>query len=525
MMVASINWQENYWNNIEFTKEDIEFLYNNLLEIEAPQSIQEMAASLVDERIRVEEQDFEKKVHFDGKFYFPKDEFAIGEKLIFPALNWMKGEVSLIRDGYNPSEPPFKVLEVKLENGETRKFAANLEKHILNQPIDFKKGAPDFDAKHVLITYGAHLETKLESLLKKNPDFICFADHWFPKALLVDINLGHLNLAEAILDMSGGGPLPTKNILEQVDIKSDINPKLLEFSMNIALFQDERFDEVGPLGEIIWFLKKLEPEWVQQAPIYLRHPIVKVDINQVKDYKKMIDPEVVDELEMEEDSHERQDEIVINIIYPHWRAGTLPLSSIDNHFFPTSQETERIRFNFVDKNDGVKFPGWVVRSSRYVAGLGDWYKNQGVIPGSSIRISRARMDGEVSIKVERRRSNREWIRTALFGVDGKISLQLLKQLVTTSLNDRMSFFISDVKALDKIWEQGSYQKITLEQVIILMMRELIKLNPQGHVHLEELYAAINIIRRCPPSVLLNNMLENRFSQHLGDLYFRLNESN
>jgi len=35
-----------------------------------------------------------------------------------------------------------------------------------------------------------------------------------------------------------------------------------------------------------------------------------------------------------------------------------------------------------------------------------------------------------------------------------------------------------------------------------MVRELSKLNPQGHVHAIELYAAINVIRRCPPGPIL-----------------------
>jgi hypothetical protein len=57
-----------------------------------------------------------------------------------------------------------------------------------------------------------------------------------------------------------------------------------------------------------------------------------------------------------------------------------------------------------------------------------------------------------------------------------------------------------------------------------MMRELAKLSPQGHIHAQELYAAINVIRRCPPGPILNTLLENPWAVFLGDLYFRLDEN-
>ena len=45
--------------------------------------------------------------------------------------------------------------------------------------------------------------SKLEAGLEFNPDFVKIAGRWFPRALLIDVNTGHLNLAEAILDMIG----------------------------------------------------------------------------------------------------------------------------------------------------------------------------------------------------------------------------------------------------------------------------------------------------------------------------------
>jgi len=61
---------------------------------------------------------------------------------------------------------------------------------------------------------------------------------------------------------------------------------------------------------------------------------------------------------------------------------------------------------------------------------------------------------------------------------------------------------------------------TLEQTTRTMMTELSKLNPQGHVHAQELYAAVNLVRRCPPGPILSILADRPWSNYLGDLYFR-----
>ena len=68
-----------------------------------------------------------------------------------------------------------------------------------------------------------------------------------------------------------GKPLPTTALIEQLELSGNVNPKLIEFSMNYALQEDGRFDEVGPSGEVLWFLKRLEPQDVQQIPAPLRY--------------------------------------------------------------------------------------------------------------------------------------------------------------------------------------------------------------------------------------------------------------
>jgi hypothetical protein len=57
--------------------------------------------------------------------------------------------------------------------------------------------------------------------------------------------------------------------MEQIGAPDGVSRNLLEFSLNYALQEDGRFDEVGPAGEVLWCLKRLEPDEVQQPPAAL----------------------------------------------------------------------------------------------------------------------------------------------------------------------------------------------------------------------------------------------------------------
>jgi N12 class adenine-specific DNA methylase len=100
----------------------------------------------------------------------------------------------------------------------------------------------------------------------------------------------------------------------------------------------------------------------------------------------------------------------------------------------------------------------------------------------------------------------------------------LKQLITTAFDDHLATAIPDPEALDQVWTSGAKSRGPLENTVISMMRELAKLNPQGSVHAQDLYATVNLVRRTPPGPILSLLVDRPWSSHMGDLYFRLNEN-
>jgi len=217
-------------------------------------------------------------------------------------------------------------------------------------------------------------------------------------------------------------------------------------------------------------------------------------------------------------------DVSITLLYPHLRAGTLPLTARVQPFFPTSYEAPRIRFILVDGETGEKFPGWVVRGGSYVFGLENWYRQRELMPGSIIRVRYGKVPGEVIIQADTQRSRRDWVRTVLVGTDGGMVFAMLKQVVTAAYDERLAIMVPDMNALDQIWTQRQSKQQPFERVLVDIVRELTKLNPQKHVHASELYAAVNLLRRCPPEPILALLISRPWFVHVGDLHFRFDDS-
>lgn len=524
MGLGPFSLREDYWETFEVEGDDLEFLYNYLLDKETPLTSQELVSALAEERIRREKIVAEKQRAAKGVVYLPKETYQEGQTLVFPALSWRPGKVVNLRPGFNPDLGDFQVIQVAFSENEAREFAVGLADHALNNPSDLAEEHPDLDLATVLANHNDSLLDCLEKALNDNDDFVRIAGKWFPRTLLVDINVGHLNLAEAVLDMAGGGPLPTDALMEQVGLADVPNSKLTEFSLDLALQEDNRFDEVGPSGKVLWFLNRLEPEGVLKPHPCLRYNEIEYDRSLIDDKMLALERDLDDELSPFSGKFPHVPEAQIVINFPHWRAGTLPLGGRIRHLFPTAYEAPRVRISLVDGETGEKFPGWVVRSLKYVYGLREWYQAKGVMPGSLIRVRKGDQPGEVVVQVDSRHASREWVRTVLVGSDGGVVFVMLKQSVSTTYDERMAIAVPDPEALEQVWLGMQKDRIPFEKTVVSMVRELAKLNPQSHVHASELYAAVNTVRRCPPGPLMALLASRPWFIHVGDMHFRFDNS-
>jgi hypothetical protein len=388
------------WSRFQVLESDLEVVYNLLLEREVPLTAEEMARAVVNRRLEARREAPVTPSQVPAAGYLPAEVYPIGARLAFPALDGAAGVVVGERVGVNPDLGSFRVIEVSFgDGGATREFAAGLADHVLNR---VPEPAPAEDAEDgadgVMARHGKRIAETLDRRLGESSDIVRLAGRWFPASLLAEIHQGHLNLAEAVLDVNGGGPLPTQELLAHVDLPESFDPALARFSLDYALQQDERFDEVGPAGQVLWHLRRLEPAEVLFTPPRLEPLTAEEDRGALTPDLLALETSLDDELSPLPEPAEVPDEVVLPVLFPHWRAGSLPLSSRLRPLFPTAYEAPRIRFILVDGHSGDRFPGWVVRAPRYVFGLDAWYRRYDVPAGAWCACGAERLLGRSSSK-------------------------------------------------------------------------------------------------------------------------------
>lgn len=526
MSLAATLSTDTYWANVDVADQDIDFIINYLLEREVPLTSSEMSFALVERHLARLEKEAQNAQAPEHEIYLPEGTYKVGQKLTFPALNNSVGEVVGMREGENPQIGEFEVIEVEFEeNGKKREFAAKLDDHSLNNPPEIEAEEEALQsAESVMEHYGDVIENRLEQRLEDSEDIVRIAWKWFPRALVADINEGHLNLAEAVLDVAGGGPLPTGDMLEHVDLPSNLSPQLAEFSLNYALQEDERFDEVGPAGEILWFLRRLEPPEVQFTPPRLVYEGDSAERSRFTPELIDLERRLDDELSNLEPLEPPGDEVTISLIFPHWRIGALPLSTRLKPLFPTAYEAPRIRFMLVDGHSGESFPGWVVREEGYVFGLEEWYRQNDVPVGGLVRVRKGQEAGQVVVETLDRRMRNDWIRTVSVSEGNQVGFTMLKQPVGTAYDDLMVIGLVDKQVIDEVWMKQEKNKTPLDRTVAHLFRDLAKLTPQGAVHAQTLYAAVNVVNRQPPAAVFQELVVRPYFEHVGDLYWRFEPS-
>ena len=518
---------EQYWvRDFALGRDDLEFIHNLLLEEERPLPVDQLALAVIRYRVDREVNSLQKMLS-KGKVYRPADTHTVGEKLVFPALNFATAEVTDIRPGANPEFGEFQVVQVAFgRTGRRREFASALLKpHPLNDETDelLEGDGSMLEPDQLYARYGRHVREQLQAALNQHPDMVELFGLWFLKALVVEIGPGHLNIAEAILDISEGGPLPPARILKDLDLPAEARRELLEFSLNYALDRDERFDEVGPSGQVLWYLRRLEPPEVLAPPRRLAYRPIPYDRDLLNLNLRKLEAELDDEWSLAWHPNPAAEPVTLTLTYPHWQQGTLPLSSRIAPLFPTAFQAPRIRCLLVDGETKQELEAWVVWEGRFVYGLEAWYRNNQLPVGAYLHLSPGPEPGVILIDYERRRPQQEWIRVAR--VDGsKIIFGMQKRALGAAYDDMMTIGFSNPEALDPIWVKALEQNWSLAQIMVRLFPELAKLSPQSTVHSKTVYSAVNMVRRCPPGPIFAELVRQPCFISMGENYWRFNPS-
>ena len=513
-----------YWQEFTLTDNDIEFLHNVLLEAEEPLNTEALALALVGERVRREEVDLRAELG-KGALYQPKNRYEVGDKVLFPALDFRLGQIVTSRAGHNPEYGDFYVVTVDFgPDRRHRAFAAGLDApHKLNVDTpDLLAGGDVASPEKLLVTVAASLPASLPGLLAQTSEFASFENRWLLRDLLAEVHVGHLNIAEALIEMRGQ-PVETGVLVHELELPKEIKPEVQAFSLQSSLAADGRFDQVG-LGESRrWFLRRLEPPEALAIPEVLRYVPMPYDRDAISVELLQLEWELDDEWTEESQAgaapRANIPSTTILLTYPHLISGTLPVSSHSRSFFPTGHG-ERTMVTLIDGRWGQRFPGWVVRDGRYVAGLRPWFDEHKLPAGAFIVLERKEDPTEVVVDFRPKRMRREWARMARV-VEGRLDFELRKQAVSCEYDEQVILGVEETDAVLKLRESELYANAPLPELVFQVFADLAGLSQQGSVHAKTLYSAINVVRRLPPGPIFAALASDSRLQSIGEGSYRL----
>jgi hypothetical protein len=437
----------------------------------------------------------------------------VGETLVFPHLGFALGEVVDLRPGHNPEYGAFSVITVRFQgNGskagaeQERSFAAELQgphklafSDDLSWDNEFSVSADDLYAR-----FGELVEAQLQDRLETESGFWSFRGKWLPAGIGVDVHVGFLNIAEAMIDIQGQ-PLAPGAILSELDLPEEVPAPVKEFSLNRALAADKRFDDVGDASEVRWSLCRWEPPIVLSPSPRLVGKPVTYDRTGLDVTHLQLEREIDDELSqlIALPTAASADSATVLLGYPHWRGGTLPFTERTQFFFPEGGLDQHTRVTFVDQTSPERtFPGWVLREHGHVCGLEEWYAINEVLPGAFIKLSKMEEHGRVGIQLVGRRMQREWVRV-VHEADGKLQLKMEKRPIAYEYDELAVFDESDRGVVDELVQAEAERERSLDDLVRSVFLLLVELSPNGMVHSKTLYVAVNVLRRCSPGLVFS----------------------
>ena len=508
---------------------DIDSITSLLLEKETPLSSAQLATAVIKQREQKKQREL--KAQYQGtKIYQPAGRYDVGDRLIFSRLDYATASVIDIRPGHSVDSQSFKVAAVEFDDeaahagGRIREFVTEFTgEHPLNSPdsnqhpSQFKRA---YTIDDILQAPKVTIIKQVDESLEQNPDLVRITGTWFVRDLMLEVSIGHLHLAEAALDMNGGGPLTPTAILQEIGGLGQAPRPLQIFSLNYAMNQDERFDEVGPAGKVLWHLNRLLPRMVRQVPAILQYKPIAYDRRLLTKDLRQLEYDLDDEHSpINSPPH---DDVSLTLIYPHRRVGSLPINSETKYIFPEAK-TPRIAVVIVDALDGQEYPCWVVHQHKYVYGLAALYQKHHLPVGAYVYLNRADDPSRIEIEFDNYRPRTEWIPLVESADKDELRFGTAKRAIGADYDDQIIVGVSSLPEVDKLGKDAQSRQLPLARLLRNLIAELSKQNPQKTVHAKVLYSALNILRRCPPGPIFATLIANPDFENAGGSYWKLSD--
>jgi hypothetical protein len=514
----------DFWKNqFQITDEVFDTLYSFIKETGEPQSIDAIGFFFVQYGIGEHERKIRSELT-QGSMYLPSQDYAVDDQIIFPHMGFAVGKVVATRPGYNPIDEDFTVLEVVFEDqGELRaSFAANLQTShaLLITSTDNDTTGAGTSIQKIYGQFQHIIRPKIEEALRSHDDYIEFNQTWYLKELLIEVQEGLLNIVDAAIDINNG-PLNVDALIEHIDLEGSGHiTEALRFSVSYCLQQDERFENVGTEENIQWYLNRLKPEYVKRPPRRLQTSEQPFDIQLLDSEQRALLAEIDDETTPVEnakpfDPGAASATFVVN--YHHRRLGTLPVLPSVRHLLPQA-DGRTVALQLIDGRTGDTMLCWYVSRYKYILGLAEWYVKYQLPVGVVLTLTKTEIPTQLVIDFIPQRVQHEYVRVAI-ARDSRLIFEEKRRRLTCRYDQLMIIGEEGSEKIDALWDKAEKEDWSVPFILKQIMPELVRLSSQGAVHIKTIYSAVNVLKRCSPGLLMQELIGEESMVSMGHGYW------
>lgn len=519
---------ETYWNSFNVNDKDVERVYTYMLEKGEATASADLVQTVIGARAK-EEQERRARLNSTAQLYQPKNTYDVGQRLIFSTLNDVEGTVTKTRASDNPRLTPFQVVSVTFGDGTARDYASGYAMpHPLNEAKPVAMGAADESPEEIYARFGPNIERALAARLRSDKEFVEQDGKWLLRDALTIIDEFGLNIIEAAIEQNNAAmttPELGRVLKNDAGMNLDLDGVKREttlFSLNFALKHDERFVDVGPRGEIRWYLNRLVPADVLVTPRVLQFGKAAYAGATLPPELETILAEIQDDNNDDTPGEGVPAPVNLVLTYPHRRAGSLPFTQGVRAFFPAADKPMLV--TLVDEYN-VRIPTWIVPDDNYVYGLKNWYDKNKMNPGAQLELVPREEPLTAAIRFQPRREGKSlWVRTAKVE-NAHLTFGTAPRPVAFKYDEEMLIVAEDQNSLDKL-TATNYGDRPLEVILLDIFPELIKLKLEGGslIHAKTLYSAVNFAKRIGARAVFSALVNGEAFSFSNGGYFVLQQT-
>jgi hypothetical protein len=272
-------------------------------------------------------------------------------------------------------------------------------------------------------------------------------------------------------------------------------------------------------------LQRLVPRHALETPARLQYEHIPFSVEAIPTEALNLVWAIPDELSTLASAGTQEDDrrsLDVVLPYQHQRAGTLPLTATLASLLPRREDGVSV-VTLVDEVNNSRFTAWVSHRGRYISSLSEWYEQYQIPAGAFIAIARtAKADVYTIAYRAKRRTQREYVRANIAEGD-KLTFEIRRQPMAVEFDETMVMLDDNQEATDRLWQRATADRKPVGELLRAVFGELAKLSPQGTVHFNTLYTAINVLRRCPPEPILAELSLDWRYVGVGSGYYAMDE--